>query len=201
LNAQRTVAVPLVYKLSHEHLPEVVIPSGARELANHAELIERFLAALRMTTLFCEMTFRKWLELALDPRNRFILQQMSFTYERLRRFRRNGGSSGSRAEDPGIASTLGSQWIDLAFCERDFSAASRVLAAAPANGIDTDGSQLPKPWFEGLIARGRGDESNAGKAFRVARVEVEKTVREQPEYAEALSLLGGSTPPSEIKKM
>jgi TolB-like protein/class 3 adenylate cyclase len=164
--------------------------------------------------------------LELDPRNVFILQQISFNYESLRRFRemaqvldrvlrvtpKDVNTRVQRAkvdlawrgdtrplhlaidtiiaEDSSVASTLASQWIDLAFCERDFSAATRALAAAPPNGIDADGFQLPNAWYEGLIARFRGDESDARKAFRAARIDVEKTVREQPQYAEPLSLLG-----------
>ena len=164
--------------------------------------------------------------LELDPRNRFILQQISFSYESLRRFKEmaavldrvlniapqdintriqralvdlewhadtgplHSAIQAIIAEDPSAASAVVHQWILLALCERDFSAASRALAVASPKGVEAGGFHLPKAWYAGLIARMRRDENGVREAFNAARVEVEKTVREQPAYAEPLSLLG-----------
>ena len=164
--------------------------------------------------------------LELDPRNISILQQISFSYDRLRRFEdtaavldrvlsiapndintrlRRGwvevavrGDSGALhatfqaiiGHDPSAAAAVADQWILLASYERDSGSANRALAAMPAEGVEIAGTHFPKEWYAGLIARAFGDTEGARSAFTVARGEVEKTVREQPNYAEALSLLG-----------
>src|SRR5262249_32577110 len=45
---------------------------------------------------------------------------------------------------------------------------------------------------EGLAARARGDAAAAEKAFNTTRLEMENQVREQPDHAEALCMLGMS---------
>jgi tetratricopeptide (TPR) repeat protein len=49
---------------------------------------------------------------------------------------------------------------------------------------------MPLSFCEGLAARARDDSIGAGKAFTRTRVEMEGALREQPDYAEALSILG-----------
>jgi serine/threonine-protein kinase len=49
---------------------------------------------------------------------------------------------------------------------------------------------MPRHFCEGVAARARGDTPAARAAFTAAREEMEKMVREQPDYAEALSVLG-----------
>ena len=44
--------------------------------------------------------------------------------------------------------------------------------------------------MEGCVARTFGDDAAARKAFAAARVEIERTVREQPEYGPPLCMLG-----------
>jgi serine/threonine-protein kinase len=51
---------------------------------------------------------------------------------------------------------------------------------------------MPKNFCEGVAARARGDAPAAELAFTSARAEMAKLVDEQPEYAEALSVLGMS---------
>ena len=58
------------------------------------------------------------------------------------------------------------------------------------DGISKENIWFPRAWYEGLVARTRGDVVAARAAFTAARAEIEKTVREQPNYAEALSVLG-----------
>jgi hypothetical protein len=44
--------------------------------------------------------------------------------------------------------------------------------------------------MEGCVGRTFGDDTAARKAFAAARIEVERTVREQPDYGPALCMLG-----------
>ena len=164
--------------------------------------------------------------LELDPRNISILQQISLSYDRLRRFedtvavldrvlsiapndlntriRRGWVDVALRADsralhatfeaiighDPRTAAAVADEWIRLACYERDSDSASRALAAMPSEGVEIAGTHFPKEWYAGLVARGFGESEGARGAFTIARGEVEKIVREQPNYAEALSLLG-----------
>jgi tetratricopeptide (TPR) repeat protein len=89
-----------------------------------------------------------------------------------------------------MAVSLADDLIDLALCERDYAAAERALALMPSQGGSQEGFSFPKAWYQGLIARARGDNAAAAAAFRQAYTEVEKVVREQPDYAEAVCLLG-----------
>ena len=53
-----------------------------------------------------------------------------------------------------------------------------------------NGVNNPHAYWDGVIARCRGDSAKAQAAFTAARSEVEKTVERQPDFAAALSLLG-----------
>ncbi len=81
------------------------------------------------------------------------------------------------------------QWLYLALSERDPAAAARAIAAIPATGTSTD-INFPRPFCEGLAAHARGDAAAAQKAFLAARAEVEKTVRDQPDYGPVYTVLG-----------
>lgn len=93
------------------------------------------------------------------------------------------------AENPDSAPDLADQWLYLALSERDPAAAARAIAAIPATGISTD-INFPRPFCEGLAARAAGDTAAAQKAFLAARIEVEKTQREQPDYGPVYTVLG-----------
>jgi TolB-like protein/class 3 adenylate cyclase/Tfp pilus assembly protein PilF len=94
------------------------------------------------------------------------------------------------AENPNAAALIADQWLPLALCERDSSAAERALAALPPTGCYEAGVPFPNSWGEGLAARLRGDEPAARAAFTNAREKLEKMLRDQPDYAQALSALG-----------
>ena len=49
---------------------------------------------------------------------------------------------------------------------------------------------MPRSFFEGWAAHVRNDAASAKTAFAAARVEMERIVREQPDYAQALCTLG-----------
>ncbi len=93
-------------------------------------------------------------------------------------------------ENPNAAPLLADQWLALALYERDPAAAERALATMPPGGCYDAGIPFPNTWCEGLAARLRGDQPAARAAFSNARKELEKTVRAQPDYAEALCALG-----------
>jgi tetratricopeptide (TPR) repeat protein len=93
------------------------------------------------------------------------------------------------ADNPDAAETLADSRIDLALCELDEAAAKAALAMSP-NGCQTESFPFPHSWCEGVVARAFGDVVVARAAFSRARAEVEKIVREQRNYAEALCVLG-----------
>ena len=166
--------------------------------------------------------------LELDPRNFSVLQQISLTYEALRRYKEMAatldnvlaiapkdipsrvrrawvdleGRADSKplhttieailAEDANAAPVLVNQWLFLALRERDPAAAQHALSAMPADGGGCYDENIPFPngWCEGLAAWFRGDRSAARSAFLTARDEIEKTVRNQPDYAAAFCALG-----------
>src|SRR5213083_1042766 len=92
-------------------------------------------------------------------------------------------------ENSATAPDLAAQWFYVGLCERDRVAVAQALAAIPANGISVD-LNFPRSWCEGLAARARDDAAAARAAFLIARAEVEKTVREQPDYGPGLTVLG-----------
>jgi TolB-like protein/class 3 adenylate cyclase len=94
------------------------------------------------------------------------------------------------AENPNAAPILADQWLPLALYERDPAAAERALAAMPPGGCHDSGIPFSNTWCEGLVAHMRGDQPAARAAFTNARKELEKMVREQPEYAEGICALG-----------
>jgi serine/threonine protein kinase/Flp pilus assembly protein TadD len=93
-------------------------------------------------------------------------------------------------ENPATAANANPEfWLDLALCERDSVAAGRGLAAI-GKGYHMSGLFFSRTFMEGCVARTFGDDTAARKAFTAARVEVERTVREQPDYGPPLCMLG-----------
>ena len=92
-------------------------------------------------------------------------------------------------ENPTGTAEWGQSWIELALCERDPALVERALATIP-KGFDMNGLHIPRTLMEGCVARAFGDDAAARKAFTAALVEVERTVREQPNYGPPLCMLG-----------
>jgi TolB-like protein/Tfp pilus assembly protein PilF/tRNA A-37 threonylcarbamoyl transferase component Bud32 len=90
------------------------------------------------------------------------------------------------AKDPSVVDRIADQWFDVALCRRDAAEMASALASLAPEG--TYG--VPRSFDEGLAARVGNDATGAEKAFTAARAEMEKIVREQPDYAQALSRLG-----------
>lgn len=160
--------------------------------------------------------------LELDPRNFFILQQISLTYEILRRYADAAATldhafslapenvairvrrafieiewradtkplhstiQAAIAKNPEVAGSIAERWMDLAVYERDGDGAARALKALTVDGC----LPMPHVWCEGIVAQIQGNGAAANAAFSLARVQLEQTVRDQPDYAEALGGLG-----------
>src|SRR5213076_2160378 len=142
----------------------------------------------------------------LDPRNLTILQQLSLTYENLRRYadrtavldralriapndvvlrmQRAGVPLSWRADPKPLHTT-----IQTILAENP-NAAETALAAMPPGGCREVDILFPNSWCEALVARTRGDQQAERAAFTKSRAELEKMVRDQPDYADALCSLG-----------
>jgi TolB-like protein/Tfp pilus assembly protein PilF len=94
------------------------------------------------------------------------------------------------ADDPSAVDAIAEQWFYLAMCRRDSAEIARALASIPPEGIIPINVRMPRNFCEGVAARARGDATAAEEAFTAACDDMEKLVREQPDYAEALSVLG-----------
>ena len=95
-------------------------------------------------------------------------------------------------EDPSAVDAIAEEWLYLALCRRDAAETASALASLPAEGIIRRDLRMPRSFFAGLAARAQSDATGAETAFSAARIEMEKIVREQPDYAQALSVLGMS---------
>ena len=93
------------------------------------------------------------------------------------------------AEDP-AAKSIAETWFYVALCERDKFGVSRALAVVPPEGISEGSIWWPRAFFEALAARARGDAIAARAAFSAARIEVEKTMSGQADYAQGIIVLG-----------
>jgi TolB-like protein/tRNA A-37 threonylcarbamoyl transferase component Bud32 len=96
------------------------------------------------------------------------------------------------SEDPSAVDAIPEHWLYLTLCRRDAVEMGRALASLPPEGIVRRDLLMPRSFCEGLIARTRGDARAAETAFTGARVEMEKILREQPDYAQALCVMGMS---------
>ena len=92
---------------------------------------------------------------------------------------------------PTVAAEVAQEWFYVAVCERNWKAARQAMAATESNVCRTENVAFPPIWCEGFIERAQGNIAAArAKAFSIARAECEKVVREQPNFGEALSVLG-----------
>ncbi|MFN2542080.1 MAG: tetratricopeptide repeat protein [Chthoniobacterales bacterium] len=95
------------------------------------------------------------------------------------------------AEEPAAAEKIADVLFFCAVLERDRVATNRALAAIRPEGIAATGNfVLPREWFVGVAAQTFNDPATARASFTAARAIDEKLVRDQPDYAQAWSLLG-----------
>jgi serine/threonine protein kinase/Tfp pilus assembly protein PilF len=78
----------------------------------------------------------------------------------------------------------------FALYERNHSLTQRVLANYPVGGVSADGVNVPKSYWEGVVARCEAKPDEAKQAFLRARTEMAKILDEQGNFAPALSFLG-----------
>jgi serine/threonine-protein kinase len=100
--------------------------------------------------------------------------------------------------DPGGAVTTVALRVSL--IDGDFAEGARLLGASRSekyndSGIGSsaanfDGYTLPRAWYEGLIARGRGEIDATERAFAVAQQRVEADLAQWPDDPKATALLG-----------
>jgi TolB-like protein/Tfp pilus assembly protein PilF len=94
------------------------------------------------------------------------------------------------AEDSREGENIAQLWLRVSLCERDFDSASRALAALPIAGCYDDWIPFPRASCEGVVAQMKGDKAAAHAAFTTARNEGAKLIADQPDYPEALCVLG-----------
>src|SRR5438094_928001 len=94
------------------------------------------------------------------------------------------------AEDAREGQTIAQLWLRVSLCERDFDGASRALAALPIAGCYDNFIPFPRASCEGVVAQMKGDKAAAHAAFITTRNEAAKLIADQPDYAEALCVLG-----------
>lgn len=93
-------------------------------------------------------------------------------------------------EEPSAGAEVAESLIEAALCARDQEGAERALPLTASGGIPVHGAAVPRAYFEGVVARTFGDEARALRAFEAARVEAERAVDGQPDFAFAHSVLG-----------
>jgi TolB-like protein/class 3 adenylate cyclase len=94
------------------------------------------------------------------------------------------------AEDPREGKNIAQLWLRVALCKRDLDGASRALAALPIGGCYDDFIPFPRASCEGVVAQMKGDKAAAHAAFTSVRTEAAKLIADQPDYPEALCVLG-----------
>jgi TolB-like protein/Tfp pilus assembly protein PilF len=81
--------------------------------------------------------------------------------------------------------------ITLALYERDFERASGVLASSKKEElVGAAGKALPASYWQGVIARGKGDAAAAGAAFARARTTIEGQLGQRRDDPVLLAILG-----------
>jgi TolB-like protein/Tfp pilus assembly protein PilF len=96
-----------------------------------------------------------------------------------------------RATNPEAIRSIADFWLICALAERDAAAAKNALIACGEEPINYSANvRFSRPFFEGVIARMTKDDAKARSAFSAARVEQEKIVQAQPNYAPPLCVLG-----------
>ena len=95
-----------------------------------------------------------------------------------------------RTENPDAVGSVADSWFNCALAERDARAAENALVALGENIITNDAVNFNHDFSEGLIARMTNDQAKARAAFSAARVQQEKLVQAQPDYAPVVCVLG-----------
>jgi len=96
-----------------------------------------------------------------------------------------------RENNPRAIHQIADSWVDTALADRDPTAAKAALIAAAENTPFNDNAvHFNRSFVEGWIARFEQNELKARSDFESARLEQEKIVQAQPNYAPPLCVLG-----------
>jgi TolB-like protein/Flp pilus assembly protein TadD len=95
-----------------------------------------------------------------------------------------------RPTDRPSMSMISDAWLFCALIEHDVASAKNALNALSETSFRDGVVQFNRSFLQGVIARMANDDEQAQSAFSAARVEQEKVVQVQPDYAPALSVLG-----------
>ena len=131
--------------------------------------------------------------IALEPNNDFprVYRAWIDAYERADTRPLHAVIEKILRDDPASARFLPDWRFYLALWEHDPVAADRALAALTESTVATGGPvKLSRYYVEGLVARMKGDTVAARAAFSAARAQQEEAVRERPDDAAVLCLLG-----------
>jgi TolB-like protein/Flp pilus assembly protein TadD/predicted Ser/Thr protein kinase len=94
------------------------------------------------------------------------------------------------AEDPEMATGLAEPRFWIALDEHDIDSASELLTRIPENEPLSKGLiNLHRSFFEGMIARMKGNETAARASFDLARTEQEKILQDKPDRGSPLAAL------------
>src|SRR5437763_1935394 len=94
------------------------------------------------------------------------------------------------AADASAVGSFAEQLFYLASCQRYWDEAARAVSIMPPDGCREEAFPFPRAWCEGVLARFRGDGEKARFEFTAARAEVEQVVKQQPDNAPGLCVLG-----------
>jgi serine/threonine protein kinase/Flp pilus assembly protein TadD len=96
-----------------------------------------------------------------------------------------------KADDPAFAQTdrMKTAMLMGAVSNHDFVAANRIAETLPEND-PRDDTGVGRQFWKGVVARVKGDATDARSAFTIARVEQEEVVRRRPDDVKLLCGLG-----------
>ncbi|PYJ75015.1 MAG: hypothetical protein DME72_01115 [Verrucomicrobia bacterium] len=94
------------------------------------------------------------------------------------------------SEDPSAGLAFTQDWLLYALSERNPAEIQSALALIPREGITSETARMCRPFYQGLAARALKDTITATNAFVAARGEMAKIVQEEPDYPQAVSVLG-----------
>src|SRR5437879_7116566 len=94
------------------------------------------------------------------------------------------------AQDQNAGAAFAQDWLVHALCESNAAEIQQALALIPREGITAITVRRCRPFYEGLAARALKDAGAAKNAFVAARTEMEKIVQAEPDYPQALCVLG-----------
>ncbi len=196
-------------KLPNNSLPHLWIASIDRRQSRWDEAIQNFERALELDPR--NVHILRQLALTYGLRGRF--PEMAATLDRALEV--DPGNTGIRLEraavefdwkadpaplrtiveetlkrEPSLAAAIADSWIFVALAQRDAGSARRAMEVLPVDGCRDDTLAFPQTWCEAWVARVAGEEDEARRLLEEARREVEAMVTRQPDYPEALGMLG-----------